>query len=341
MNGRRRTILAIDGSEANLVILEELLGDRYDLQCCQSGEDGLELMASDAPDLVLLDVVMPGGLDGYETCRRIRESPAIHHTMVILVAARARTAERLKGYEAGADYVLAKPLDSDELLAKIEVFLRLKLAEEVAELQTHIIAAMQHEIDNPLARLLAKSSRRTATEGLRMSELAQRGLTGCHLKNGLIPLAENEFNLAAEVVAAAGAVTGVFVVCRIPTNEPCNVFADSHLLRAAIQSMIDGAVTLSKSTRGIHLEIGLQSTHECRVVALRVSGAQFEPHDIERLLSASTAHRQSAPNINLLLAREVFLAHGGELAAKLDEGGELLLTGTIPVAVPLVIPIEI
>lgn len=119
-------ILLVDDSELNLKILEKTLKSGYELARAVSGEECLEKIRDVGPDLVLLDIMMPG-LDGYETCRRIKASPLGKFTQVILVSANATTAERLKGYEAGADDYIVKPFGPDELLAKVRIHFRLRM----------------------------------------------------------------------------------------------------------------------------------------------------------------------------------------------------------------------
>src|SRR5438128_6009709 len=122
-------ILIVDDNATNIAILEELLSDHYKLHSARSGEEALAALEEFRPDLILLDIMMPG-IDGYETCRRIRANPARKNVKVIMVSAKAMVSERLKGYEAGADDYITKPFEEDELLAKVQVYLRLKSVEE-------------------------------------------------------------------------------------------------------------------------------------------------------------------------------------------------------------------
>ncbi len=137
----KQRILICDDDVLNRGILHEILGDEYELAEAPSGEEGLARMRDFGPDLVLLDIKMPGS-DGYEVCRRIKEAPHGDLAMVALVSGRASTAERLKGYEAGADDYIVKPFDHDELAAKVKTLLRLRgtltgLARANAEIQVH------------------------------------------------------------------------------------------------------------------------------------------------------------------------------------------------------------
>jgi len=118
-------ILIVDDSPTNVEILRELLYDHYELETAASGEECLQKLLTFSPDLVLLDVMMPG-IDGYETCRRIKQSPCGNFTQVILVTGKATMSERLQGYEVGADDYVVKPFDHDEFLAKVRVQFRMR-----------------------------------------------------------------------------------------------------------------------------------------------------------------------------------------------------------------------
>lgn len=116
-------ILIVDDNATNIAILEEVLAEHYFLRAAASGEETLEILKEFHPDIILLDIMMPG-IDGYETCRRIRQNPAMNNVKVIMVSAKAMVEERLKGYEAGADDYITKPFGVGELLARVRVALR-------------------------------------------------------------------------------------------------------------------------------------------------------------------------------------------------------------------------
>ncbi|MBN2314035.1 MAG: response regulator [Sedimentisphaerales bacterium] len=122
-------ILAVDDDPNNIAILEELLDDRFELKISSSGEQALEIAREFQPDMILLDIMMPG-IDGYEVCRRLREYDALKDTKIIMLSARAMNSDQLKGYQAGADDYITKPFDGDEFLEKVNVNLNLKNAEE-------------------------------------------------------------------------------------------------------------------------------------------------------------------------------------------------------------------
>ena len=119
-------ILVVDDVAANLRLLEARLGaEYYEVTCVQDGAAALRLAREWQPDLILLDVMMPV-MDGYETCRRLKEDGRTLHIPVVMVTTLDEARERVRGLEAGADDFLTKPLDFSTLLARTKSLIRLK-----------------------------------------------------------------------------------------------------------------------------------------------------------------------------------------------------------------------
>ena len=119
-------ILVVDDSELNVKLLVEWLEqESYVVSTAADGFEALAKIEAERPDIVLLDVMMPG-LDGFETCRRIKADPAIAHIPVVIVTALDDVDDLVKGFEAGADDYLTKPFNGLELLARVRLQLRRK-----------------------------------------------------------------------------------------------------------------------------------------------------------------------------------------------------------------------
>lgn len=120
-------VLVVDDILPNVKLLEaKLASEYYDVLTATNGLDALEKVASQSPDIVLLDVMMPG-MDGFEVCRRIKSDPATAHIPVVMVTALTDTQDRIKGLEAGADDFLSKPLNDTALMSRVRSLVRLKM----------------------------------------------------------------------------------------------------------------------------------------------------------------------------------------------------------------------
>lgn len=159
-------ILVVDDEPANRALIRAYLADtQHELLEASDGETSLALIAEAAPDLVLLDVLMPG-LDGFATLRRLRERHDGPFLPVLLVTALSDQTSKRRGLEAGADDFLLKPVDPTELLLRVGNLLRLRdksieqraRNEELAELhrfKDEMVGLLVHDLKNPLSALSA------------------------------------------------------------------------------------------------------------------------------------------------------------------------------------------
>jgi adenylate cyclase len=122
MNSR---ILIIEDEPANIAVLSSVLRDKgYQTSVALSGEQGLDLLTRFRPDLILLDIMMPG-IDGFETCRRIKSDSRWRDIPIIFITGRTETVDIVRGFEMGAVDYVAKPFNAHELLARVHTHLSL------------------------------------------------------------------------------------------------------------------------------------------------------------------------------------------------------------------------
>lgn len=120
-------VLVVDDIAANVKLLEVLLSAEYfEVVTAFNGQEALEKVQSEQPDIVLLDVMMPG-MDGFEVCRRIKAMPDVAHIPVVMVTALDQAEDRVQGLNSGADDFLTKPVDEVSLMARVKSLVRLKL----------------------------------------------------------------------------------------------------------------------------------------------------------------------------------------------------------------------
>ena len=118
-----KTILVVEDHEDNRRIMRDLLiNSGYEVIEAVTGEEGLTLVENHSPDLILLDIQLPG-IDGYEVARRIKTKPDLQKVPIIAVTSYALSGDDVKAYEAGCDAYVSKPFSPRALLAKIREFL--------------------------------------------------------------------------------------------------------------------------------------------------------------------------------------------------------------------------
>ena len=118
-----KRVLVIEDHEENRQIMRDLLTHAgFEMAEAHTGEDGVIAAGRERPDLILMDIQLPG-LDGYEATRRIKANPALRHIPIIVVTSYALSGDDVKAFEAGCDAYVTKPFVPRELLAKVREFL--------------------------------------------------------------------------------------------------------------------------------------------------------------------------------------------------------------------------
>ena len=143
-------VLVVDDLEPNRKLMDAVLSPRgFRVQMAESGEEAVAQLAGELPDIVLLDIQMPG-IDGYETCRRIRADERTAYLPVVMVTASGGE-QKVRAIEAGADDFVTKPFDQSELLARVRSLIRIKRYHDTVERQAAELAAWNRELEDKVA----------------------------------------------------------------------------------------------------------------------------------------------------------------------------------------------
>ncbi|MCC7481032.1 MAG: PleD family two-component system response regulator, partial [Hyphomicrobiales bacterium] len=183
-------ILVVDDILANVRLLEAKLSAEYfEVVTAMNGVDALEAVQRAKPDIVLLDVMMPG-IDGIEVCKRLKAEPATQHIPVIMVTALDQLEDRVRGLEAGADDFLTKPVNDVALFCRIKSLVRLKMLSDELRARAESGQTMGLVVKNKIAddtrpgNILVVDSRVAFIDRVRVT------LTGKHKVSGVIDAAE-------------------------------------------------------------------------------------------------------------------------------------------------------
>jgi signal transduction histidine kinase len=353
MQSLKGRILIVDDHPRNVAILKKILTPEYRLMTANSGGEALQLALGFAPELVLLDIMMPG-IDGYETCRRLRLMPELASTKILMVSAKAMTQERIMGYAAGADDYIVKPFDEHELLVKIKVYMRLKKIEEVDQLKTDILMLLTHETRTPLTAILGpvelvlddpslseqhrKLLRMTQDGARRLNDFVERLLFLSSLHAGLVPFDLKRQNLAPLVRQTAAALS----TARQPADvtlvqhleDPVEVEVDAEHVMRVVAALLDNAIRVSPHGGTVEVTLGAEDGYACLTVTDQGPGVaeHFLPHVFDGMRVPDTEHHNSGHGLSLVTARAIVRHHEGALRAANREQGGAVFTMRLPLA---------
>ena len=174
---KKPTVLLVDDTPANLDVLRAILQDRYALKVALAGEKALALMAADPmPDLVLLDVMMPG-MDGFETCKRLKASERCRHVPVIFVTALTEVEDETRGFEAGGVDYITKPVSPPVVQARVATHLALysqeRHLESLVQQRTEQLQKTRLELIRRLGRAAGYKGDETGLHVIRVAHYAR------------------------------------------------------------------------------------------------------------------------------------------------------------------------
>lgn len=146
-------ILVVDDTKVNLMILVKTLGDEgYRVRPALSGPMALEAAKTEAPDLILLDIMMPG-MDGYQVCRALKQDSFLKHIPVIFISAMDQVEHKVKGFDVGGvDYVI-KPFQNKEVLARVGIHMALRTLQRDLEKKNRYLEQLNRDLQKALNEL--------------------------------------------------------------------------------------------------------------------------------------------------------------------------------------------
>ena len=164
-----RILIVEDEARVVRLVREVLKAVGYEVTATTSGEAAIERVALETPDLVLLDLMLPEGLDGYEVCRRLREFSEVP---IIMLTARAQDTDVLRGFEVGADDYLTKPFNAKELVARVKAVLRRSHRPEETVTARRACGELEIDFARHAVKVRGESVTLTRTEFALLRELA-------------------------------------------------------------------------------------------------------------------------------------------------------------------------
>ena len=335
------SILIVDDTVENLRLLTGMLGDRgYDPRPVTNGLDALEAMRHAPPDLILLDVTMPG-LDGFEVCRRIKAQPEWRDIPVIFLTALTEVDNKVAGFAAGGTDYVTKPFHVEEVAARVATHLALRrtqsaLRESYDQLQAleglrdDLVKMIVHDMRGLLLVILANLDlarpelvgqpasdvNDAITAANRLNQMANDLLDVSRLEEGKMPIVKSSVNvtdLAAESARAASAMdaTREIIVAEGAAIAAC----DATLLRRVLDNLVGNA--MKHTPEGGTIRLGASGDGTTVRVTVQDAGAGVPAEAREQVFQKFGAARKDSKyhssGLGLAFCRLAVEAHGGRI----------------------------
>jgi signal transduction histidine kinase len=364
-------LLIVDDDPTARQVAQAILSqDMYTFRHASGGEVALSQIDEQEPDLVLLDVMMPG-IDGFEVCRRIRQRKTRAYLPIMMITALDSPKDLARGLDAGADDFISKPVPRVELRARVRSMLRirrqhLELVQQARQLEElnnqreDLVRMVVHDLRSPVtaiqlaasALLADEQSARADKEGdLRLiKEEARR--VGNYLEEMLLLARQEEGRLslsfarvdlhavARETIHALTPVAKArgLRIRQAPAPEiPAVVLGDAALLRRVIDNLLTNAIKFSPSKTQVEVVVGVEWPNvmldvidEGRGVPEEMRKRIFEKFEIVKMRAAGGPQT----GLGLAFCRTVVEAHGGYISCLPREGGGSRFHVTFPAAPP-------
>jgi signal transduction histidine kinase len=351
----KRVLIVDDEPSSREILRVQLQADDIDVVEVGSGVEALQRMPELAPDVILLDVMMPE-MDGYIVCARLKQSISYRHIPVILLTTLDSVADRVRGLEAGADEFITKPVARMELQARVRTMLRIKTQydelERLLELRQALSYMIVHDLRNPLAAVMlylqllkrkggvapvqARYLDLALSESQKMSNFLDDMLMLAKMERGKLTLTRSTLfvdRVISQVVEKFGALAdaqGVALTSRVP-EQPYALTADVTLFQRVVENLVANALKFAPQQSIVTIEVEYPAIGANGRAApapgeaqLRVSvldqGRGIPPDDMVRMFDQYEAvymkeHGKSELGLELAFCRMVAEAHGGRIFA--------------------------
>ena len=355
MTETRPTLLVVDDVVGNIDMLLETLGEDYTMIVATDGADAIDSVKEALPDLILLDVMMPG-MDGYEVCRRLKDDPTTRDIPIIFITALNETKNKIKGFSVGGVDYVTKPFQPEEVHARVGM--HLELCRKKRELQQSydklretemqrdgLVHMMVHDMRSPLFAILGSLEMAgmeplskeaivcidTALSAAGMIiEMISTLLDVSKMEAGKMTLESSAVDisdLTRETIRMLEPLRGQRRLTLTSPDEMKMLTGDPNLIRRVLQNLISNALKFTDKDKGI-ITVFIEITAEdnmCVSVVDNGNGIPLEYREkvFDKFCQVAT-HKQSkgySTGLGLTFCKLAVEAHGGKIGLESEMGG--------------------
>ncbi|MGR3179553.1 MAG: hybrid sensor histidine kinase/response regulator [Candidatus Anammoxibacter sp.] len=367
-NGKKQTVLVVDDSAPNIFVLEGVLNEDYNVLVAKDGGSALSIIEKDRPDLILLDIMMPG-MDGLEVCSKLKNNKKTKDIPIIFITSKTETEDVVKGFKIGAVDYITKPFKRGEVYARVRTHLQLVNAQkqlkiqnqrlvELDKLKNNFVGMAAHDLRNPLTsicmltQLIIKE-----VEDLSLSEVDEKLIMIRNSSKRMIALINNlldvtviesgKLELNIRPYSMKELIQERIKMFKIDAkrkkirihallNEIENVLFDHNYITQVIDNLITNALKFSESDKNVY--VTLDKNISGAKISVRDEGPGISEEDQAKLygtfqkLSARPTGDEKSTGLGLAIVKKVIEAHRGELNVESQLGKGTTFSFTLPVS---------
>lgn len=361
-------LLVVDDVQTNVLLLKALLGkEGYGILVANNGQEALEVIRNENPDLILLDVMMPG-MDGFEVAERLKSEEFRCEIPIIFLTALDDTQSIVNGFKLGVGDFISKPFRKEELMVRIKHQLSLVAARRIIEEKNEelrktiagrdkMYSVIAHDLRSPMASMkmllntimmsvekdkidpdifdMLEMSNKTSEEVFSLLDNLLKWTKSQLGKLTVIPQKLDISGLADGVVEVMNSVAEVKHIKLIRTDhESFFVYVDIEMIKSILRNLISNAVKFSNPDSEI--KVGIKAEDGKVIVSVTDSGKGIKKEDQHKLLKDSThfttygTNSEEGSGLGLLLCRDFARKNGGELGFESEENLGSVFSFSLP-----------
>lgn len=361
-------LLVVDDVQTNVLLLKALLGkEGYGILVANNGQEALEVIRNENPDLILLDVMMPG-MDGFEVAERLKSEEFRCEIPIIFLTALDDTQSIVNGFKLGVGDFISKPFRKEELMVRIKHQLSLVVARRIIEEKNEelrktiagrdkMYSVIAHDLRSPMASMkmllntimmsvekdkidpdifdMLEMSNKTSEEVFSLLDNLLKWTKSQLGKLTVIPQKLDISGLADGVVEVMNSVAEVKHIKLIRTDhESFFVYVDIEMIKSILRNLISNAVKFSNPDSEI--KVGIKAEDGKVIVSVTDSGKGIKKEDQHKLLKDSThfttygTNSEEGSGLGLLLCRDFARKNGGELWFESEENLGSVFSFSLP-----------
>jgi len=355
---KKPLILIVDDTPQNIQVLGNILYDKgYNISISSSGTQALQSVKTKTPDLILLDIQMPG-MDGFEVCKMLKADSKTKEIPVIFLTATTELEKVLHGFEIGAVDYITKPFNVPELIARVATHIELKLSKEkLIELNAtkdKFFSIIAHDLKNPanaFKYLLQQTinnysnfSSKEIYENLvelheasgNLYSLLENLLLWSKSQRGVLAFNPENINLKSvinkKVTNCNPAAKNKNIIIKSSISDDLNVFADMMMLNIVIINLLSNAIKFTGSNGEIKVEA--KTKDKFIEICISDNGVGINKADISKLfaidsnISTKGTNNEEGSGLGLILCKEFIVQNGGSIKveSEINKGSTFIFT---------------